>query len=127
MDIPSVPLSCITYTRVPGVPVMPLLAVLLLKLQGWTDHRDSEREDWQEKQYTDMDDIKEILAILRRHYPRETLESESWMPPSFVNAAKGRVDEFTEVFPGTREHWWNIGFDVLEPFVRMGGATIDSD
>jgi hypothetical protein len=112
MDIPSVPLSRITYTRIPGVPVMPLLAVLLLKLQGWTDHRDSEREDFQEKQFMDVDDIKETLSILRRVFPKETLKSESWMPSSFVNAAKWRVDEFVEAFPDTTEHWWFIGFDV---------------
>jgi len=41
MNIPSVPRSHITYTQVPDVPVMPLLAVILLKLQGWMDHRDS--------------------------------------------------------------------------------------
>jgi hypothetical protein len=128
MDIPSVPLSRITYTRIPGVPVMPLLAVLLLKLQGWTDHRDSEREDFQEKQYMDVDDIRETLAILRRVYPKETLKSESWIPPSFVNAAKWRVDEFVEAFPDTKERWRDIGFDVpVEFFVGMGGATVDSD
>jgi len=112
MDIPAVPRSCITYTRVPGVPVMPLLAVLLLKLQGWTDHRDSEREDFQEKQYTDVDDIKEILGILRqRDHRAQTLVSQSWMPSSFVDAARWRVDEFVEDFPDTTDDWWTLGFE----------------
>jgi len=128
MDIPSVPLSRITYAHVPDIPVMPLLAVLLLKLQGWTDHRDSERDDFQEKQYIDVDDIKEVLVILRRIYPKETLASESWMPALFVSAAKWRVDEFVEAFPDTRKHWGDIGFDVpVKDFIGMGGAKVDSD
>jgi hypothetical protein len=90
---------------------MPLIAVLLLKLQGWTDHRDSEREDFQEKQYIDVDDIMEVLDILRRAHRTKTLTSESWMPPWFVRAAKWRVDEFVEAFPDTKERWRDIGFD----------------
>jgi len=112
LDIPAVPRSRITYTQVPDVPVMPLIAVLLLKLQGWTDHRDSEREDFQEKQYMDVDDIKEMLDILRWDYGMKTLSSEDWMPRWFVNLARERVDEFVEVFPDTRDHWCDIGFNI---------------
>jgi len=112
MDIPAVPLSRITYTQVPDVPVMPLIAVLLLKLQGWTDHRDAEREHYQEKQYVDVDDIKEVLDILRRDYRMKTLASEGWMPRWFVNLARERVDEFVEAFPDTRDLWYDIGFIV---------------
>jgi hypothetical protein len=92
---------------------MPAIAVLLLKLQGWTDHRDSARADFQEKQHTDVDDIKEMLEILRRDYTTKTLTSEAWMPHWFVDAAKERVDEFVEAFPDTAEDWLEIGFDVL--------------
>jgi hypothetical protein len=112
MNIPSVPRSHITYTQVPDVPVMPLLAVILLKLQGWMDHRDSEREDFQEKQYVDVDDIRDMLEILRQNFSTQTLKSQKWMPRSFVNAAKARVDEFVEAFPDTMEYWWDIGFVV---------------
>ena len=112
LDIPAVPRSRITYTRVPDVPVMPLIAVLLLKLQGWTDHRDSERQDFQDKQYTDVDDIKEMLEIARQHYRAKTLQSEGWMPRWFVNFARERVDEFVEAFPDTMEDWTEIGFNV---------------
>lgn len=91
---------------------MPLIAVLLLKLQGWTDHRDSEREDFQEKQYTDVNDIKEMLWLLRHEHTTKTLASEGWMPYSFVDMAKGRVDEFVEAFPKTKNYWRDIGFDV---------------
>jgi len=124
MDIPTVPRSDITYTGVPDVPVMPVIAVLLLKLQGWMDHRDSERNDFQEKQHVDVDDIKEMLEIIRRDYGSKTLKSEGWMPLWFVHAAKGRVEEFVEEFPDTRRHWWDIGFNVLEVVqIGMAGVT----
>lgn len=112
MNIPSVPRSRITYTRVPDVPVMPLIAVLLLKLQGWTHHRDADRQDYQEKQHVDVEDIMEMLEIARRDYATKTLESERWMPREFVDSAADRVGEFIESFPATSEYWYEIGFDV---------------
>lgn len=110
LDIPKIPLGRIVYTRIPGVPVMPLLAVLLLKLQGWTDHRESPRRDFQAKQYVDVEDIKEMLEIAVQDDIE--LRTEKWMPQWFLRLARPRIEEFVENFPETEDDWSEIGFNV---------------
>ncbi|KAF7984318.1 hypothetical protein HWV62_15305 [Athelia sp. TMB] len=109
LSIPTVPIERIRYTRVPGAPVMPIVAVILLKLQGWTDHRDSEREDFQEKQWVDIDDIRDMLNVWAKDHRAENLHTEQWMPADFVDAGQGRVIEFLEECPDTVAHWRVIG------------------
>lgn len=120
LSIPLVPLNKIVYTRVPGVPVMPILAVMLLKLQGWTDHRDSEREDFQEKQWVDIDDIRDMLNVWANHHKKETLLTNSWMPAEFVQAGQGRIAEFLEECPDTAAHWRVMGFTLSEMLPTLG-------
>ncbi|KAF7797996.1 hypothetical protein EIP86_009205 [Pleurotus ostreatoroseus] len=48
LNIPFVPTQHIVSLE--DLPVMPLIALLLLKLQGWEDHRLSGRSDMQQKQ-----------------------------------------------------------------------------
>lgn len=93
---------------------MPFIAVLLLKLKGWTDHRNAKRKDYQKKQYVDVDDIREMLRIwFRRQYRTEmNLRTESWIPLWFVDAARQNVDKFVEAFPSTSIYWFAMGFDV---------------
>jgi hypothetical protein len=45
---------------------MPLIAAILLKWQGWTDHRDSKRENFQGKQHVDVDDIRDVRDLVSR-------------------------------------------------------------
>lgn len=110
LNIPFVPTNLIT--RIDGLPLMPLFAVLLLKLQGWTDHRDSEREDWQEKQYVDVEDIEELLGIVVDEYPDQIIDRQRWVPDSMIDAGQNRVDEFVEELPETKDDWLDVGFEV---------------
>lgn len=87
---------------------MPLLALLLLKLQGWVHHRDSHRRDYQEKQHVDVVDIEELLDIALD--AGIVLDTERWMPEVFVLTARQRVEEFTAEFPETSYQWATIGF-----------------
>jgi len=106
--IPRIPRGRIMYTYIPGVPVMPLLALLLLKLQGWVDHRDSPRRDYQAKQHVDVEDIIELLDIVLE--AGVGLGTEKWMPRAFVRRAEWRVDEFVTEFPDTFDSWIELGF-----------------
>lgn len=96
------------YTNIPGVPVMPMLALLLLKLQGWAHHRKATRRDYQEKQYVDVEDIMELLGIVLE--AGVELRTERWMPREFIRVARSRVIEFIEEFPDTNDQWTEIGF-----------------
>jgi len=109
LDIPWVPQWRITYTHIPGVPVMPMLALLLLKLQGWDDHRNSTRRDFQQKQYVDAEDIIELLQIVLEEEDVH-LTTERWMPAAFVRAGRARVNQFMTEFPDTGDHWSELGF-----------------
>ena len=110
LNIPFVPTNLIT--RIGGIPLMPLFAVLLLKLQGWADHRDSEREDWREKQHVDVKDIEELLEIVVDKYPDQIIDRQRWVPDSMIHVAQNRVDEFVEKLPETVDDWLDIGFEV---------------
>ena len=96
------------YTNIPGVPVIPMLALLLLKLRGWVDHRKSHRRDYQEKQHVDVEDIMELLDIVLE--AGVGLRTEKWMPRGFIRVARGRVNEFIAEFPDTSDQWIDIGF-----------------
>ena len=108
--IPNIPVRRITYiARFPDIPVIPLLALLILKLQGWTDHRDDNRQFMRDKQPNDEDDINELLVLALEEYGVE-LRTEKWMPRSFVRRAKQRVAQFVEDFPDSADYWSEIGF-----------------
>jgi hypothetical protein len=111
VEIPRVPESLITYTNIPDIPVMPFLALLLLKLRGWDDHRSHTRQDMVDKQHVDVEDIDELLDLAINHYGVH-LSTESWMPKSFVKSAKARLREYVDLFPDTAWQWNEIGFNV---------------
>jgi hypothetical protein len=110
LDIPQMPLSRITYTTVmPNVPTMPLLAVILLKLKGWDDHRHEDNQDKYEKQFVDVEDIDELLEIAIEEHDCH-LKTEKWMPGWFKDNARSRVKDFIVDYPDTAERWEELGF-----------------
>jgi len=63
---PTLGLPNITESQVVSIndiPVMPLFELLVMKTQGWWDHRTSDRRDFQEKE---DDDVSDIIALLER-------------------------------------------------------------
>ena len=110
MNIPAVRQQDIVYASIQGssVPVMPFIAVLLLKLQGWADHRVSYRMDLRNKQYVDVADIYELLRIAVQN-SRMHVRNESWLPGSFVAAGSGRVIDFIRTHADSAIYWRQIG------------------
>lgn len=112
LNIPSIPRRQINYMeQFPDLPLMPFLALLLLKLQGWSDHRDSPRLDMNEKQPIDEEDIDELLTLAVDDFGVE-LRGEKWIPKWFVRAARQRVGEFVDEFPESADSWYKIGFRI---------------
>jgi len=109
LNIPRIDSHHVKYQR--RLPVVPLLPLLLLKLQGWTDHRDSNRPDMQEKQYVDVEDIEELLAITCDQRTHIGSRSLSWLAQEFVDAAQQRIYEYVEEFPESSLYWQDMGFD----------------
>ena len=112
LGIPHIPSRCVK--RRDGLPVMPPLPLLLMKLQGWTDHRNSNRLDFQEKQHVDVEDIEELLTIVCDMGTHIDSKSMKWLPDDFVSDAQDRVYEFVEEFPRTALEWEALGFQSEE-------------
>ncbi|KAK0501797.1 hypothetical protein EDD18DRAFT_1279505 [Armillaria luteobubalina] len=111
LRIPFVPSSRITYVpRYRDLPLMPFMCMLLMKLRGWEDHVDSEKEYMQEKEPTDIDDLEELLLMAKGFQVRVNLPSEQWMPNWFIEESRRRVARFITDYPFSGEAWADVGF-----------------
>jgi len=110
LNIPSVPKDHVVYSSIKGasIPVMPFLPLLLLKLQGWADHRISHRMDFRNKQYIDVRDIYELLRIAVQNSDLH-VQNESWLPESFVAAGRRRVVQFILTHSDSSVYWRQMG------------------
>lgn len=113
LNIPDIPLARVRL--IDGLPVMPLLPLLLLKLQAWWHHRTSDRIDYRGKQYTDVRDIRELLPIAARR--GEHKRDAGWLPSSFLSDAERHVELFVALAEGlygdnVERDWQAIGFKV---------------
>jgi hypothetical protein len=97
------------HTNGDSIPVMPFIAVLLLKLQAWADHRISHRMDLRLKQYVDVRDIYELLKIAARNSEMHLREAESWLPRMFVAVGRCRVANFILSHSDSSVYWRQIG------------------
>ena len=107
MNIPNVPSQHIVTLS--GLPVMPLIPQLLLKLQAWSDHRAATRSDLLAKQYVDIRDVDALLAIAVRMGARA--EDASWLPQLHFTKARERLSRYTWIAsPETGNQWKKLGF-----------------
>ncbi|KAF5344367.1 hypothetical protein D9758_013274 [Tetrapyrgos nigripes] len=116
LNIPPVPPECITYVAPftkddNRLPVMPLLALLMMKLQGWADHKHSREGHKQKKVGQDVRDVDALLEIVLNEWDVHLEnQEERWLPRWFVKDSKERVDEYLKKFPGKKEGWERLGF-----------------
>ncbi len=109
LDIPDVPERRIATRS--GLPVMPLVPQLMLKLQAWAHHRASSREDMWAKQYVDVRDIESLLRLAVDASARKG--DEDWLPPSAFTVAEARLSSFIrDGSPASASLWRELGFKV---------------
>jgi hypothetical protein len=91
-----------------NIPVMPLFDLLVMKMQGWRDHRASRREDSPAKVKADVTDIHALLvqARLRRISYRDEYRFHT---RGFMNRARRLALGFMEICGGERE-FQTLGF-----------------
>ncbi|KAK7443235.1 hypothetical protein VKT23_015833 [Stygiomarasmius scandens] len=111
LDIPRIPDKRVLYLeRYEDLPVMPLLALLLMKLQGWHDHRHSGVTRMQRKVRQDVNDIYELLEIATGEWDlHRNNKDQRWMPDWFMNRMDDLVEEFLRKFPDVQEQWEALG------------------
>ncbi|PFH48738.1 hypothetical protein AMATHDRAFT_49292 [Amanita thiersii Skay4041] len=107
LNIPDIPLDTIDVIR--NIPVMSFLPLLLLKLQGWDDHRNIDKTHMRAKIPQDKADLKELLTMLDAN---DKLRKNKWLPSWFAKLARARVREFVNKYPYKEESWSYIGFHV---------------
>ncbi len=90
LDIPSVPSEHVVLRafKTFRLPVMPLFPLLLLKLCGWEDHRNTAPR----KIINDRKDIDEVLAMAVAQQAR----AAAWLPEAFVATARARAREYVK-------------------------------
>ena len=111
MNIPTVPPEKVLTHN--GLPTMPLVPHLFLKLQAWADHRVSSRPDQTRKQYTDVRDIDALLDIAVVKRVRIDTKDVEWVPASMTSAARERVKSYVVLGSmSSRTRWRALGFDV---------------
>jgi len=109
---PKLKLPNITKTdvvRFGDLPVMPLFDLLVMKTQGWWDHLNSRRPDFQAKL---VDDVPDVLALLRRARVEGVSfvdeADESRHSEEFMSHALALVNRFANA------HGWNRHWRALE-------------
>jgi hypothetical protein len=82
-----------------NIPVMPLFDLLVMKMQGWRDHRASRREDFLAKVEADVSDVRALLvqARLRRISYRKEYRCHT---RGFMDRARRLALGFMEVCGG---------------------------
>ena len=112
MNIPAVPNEQVVH--IDRLPVMPLLALMILKLQAWEDHRNSPKPWQRPKQYVHAKDLKGLLPIAIRRGESLQTEHYAWIPSSLIEAAQSRVTRYILYFPKQAQQWRQIGVRSVE-------------
>jgi hypothetical protein len=98
--------------RIDGIPVMPLFDLLVMKTQGWWDHRTSSRRDWQDKESVDVSDIMALLWRARVEEVSYVDEADKYRhSQEFMSHALALVNRFVSV-NGRHRQWSTLDFPV---------------
>ncbi|KZT08226.1 uncharacterized protein LAESUDRAFT_749072 [Laetiporus sulphureus 93-53] len=109
LHLPHIPQDKINSIN--GIPVMPVILLVFMKLQIWSDRRGSYTAYMKSKQHDeDVRDIAELLAIARSRGESISKDSLAWLPMATVDSAMPRVKEYVAAFPNTLTNWRAIGY-----------------
>ncbi|KAI0634435.1 hypothetical protein C8Q77DRAFT_1056218 [Trametes polyzona] len=116
----------VLWYRIPGTSqrckvdiLIPGVLNLLLKLQGWSDHRASHRVDMRQKQRLDVRDINALLDIVCARNVQLTDADAMWIPQTMKEAAIKTVRRYvTFASPKSAEKWKLVGFPVPKEVAR---------
>ncbi|KAG8750112.1 hypothetical protein FRC12_013070 [Ceratobasidium sp. 428] len=89
-----------------SIPVAPFEVVLLIKLQGWDEHRFSDEPRHFDKHYIDIEHIRRLSDLV----PEDCCFN--YLSDDFMRTARECVLSFVRMFPDTKPDWRNLGFRV---------------
>ncbi|EJD47465.1 hypothetical protein AURDEDRAFT_163335 [Auricularia subglabra TFB-10046 SS5] len=129
LSIPAIPANRVRY--ISGWPVPPLSMLLLLRLQGWSDHRRAFLEHHRHKAQIDVSDLASHLIPLALRSTFEgggTLweEASRYLPDDFMTASLARTATFTFEHPWTLGDWHKLGVPLGTPEPERPPASLFS-
>lgn len=94
------------------IPVMPLFDLLIMKTQGWLDHRNSSRADFRAKESADVTDIYALLdrADTEKLSYDDEIDQDRH-EEEFIDNALYLVRRFAGTYRAHRR-WRRLGFPV---------------
>ncbi|KAH9934561.1 uncharacterized protein BXZ73DRAFT_77033 [Epithele typhae] len=105
LNIPDVPLESVGLRQ--GLPVMPLIPQLLLKVQGWEDHRRSHRMDMRAKVPVDIKDVDSLVDVAVREKAKLGESGlQEWFSEEVALQLKRQVADFVETASRRGPHKW---------------------
>lgn len=117
LAIPFIPPDRIKYhpsgsARQSQIPLLPLLPLILLKVQGWLDHRDDDLRPWMKSKVPqDEQDLRRLLELA---YNSENFtrmkEDLGWLEGWFVNKAETWVKKYVDEWEDSALDWAVLGF-----------------
>lgn len=131
MHLPSIHKCRIVFRE--NIPLLPFAFILLHKLQGWDDHRNSEETHKKGKQHQDAGDLRRMMALASTEIgmtdsrgERITIwDDEELFGEEFMRLTRERVVQYCKAFPDRKDGWEALGFETegaLE--LRVGVLTI---
>ena len=108
LGLPNIRVSDLYLSN--GIPVMPIFDLLVMKTQGWWDHRTSPREVVQAKENDDKSDIMALLECARLENVSYVDEAYKYRhSQEFMNRAYTLADKFVGLY-GTHQRWRALHF-----------------
>jgi hypothetical protein len=99
--------------HIEDIPVMPIFDLLVMKTQGWQDHRISPRADFRAKVEADVSDIFALLKCAKFERVSCVNEAKKFRhSQEFMSYACTLVNEFVFIH-GRPKQWRAIGFPVM--------------
>ena len=134
MYLPSIHKRRIVFRE--NIPLLPFAFVLLHKLQGWDDHRNSEEAHKKRKQNQDAGDLRRMMALASTEIGAVEMtdsrgksisiwDDEELFGEEFMRLTRERVVQYCKAFPDRKDGWEALRFETegaLE--LRMGVLTI---
>lgn len=121
--VPAIPAARVF--RLGEWPLAPLAFLLLLRLQGWSDHRAAELDHHREKTAVDVADLCMHLVpfcLASSFAGGGTLweEAQRYLPEDFLALSRERADTFVAEHPWAYGDWTELGF----PLTASRGARV---
>jgi hypothetical protein len=96
--------------RIDDIPVMPIFDLLVMKTQGWSDHRTSRRRYFRDKVRADVSDIVALLKRARAERVSYDEEADEYRhSQEFMTHARILAVSFVDVH-GWHKHWRALQF-----------------